>query len=144
MLFHLAACGDAVRDMHFMLQKEVVERLVAVPGDSDFSRISVMLQYRFHLEWLLDVPPESFDPAPKVDSAVVRLIPKAAAELDARDPGRLERVVQQAFSQRRKMLRNTLKGLLDEAAFAELGIDPTARAEDLAVADYVRIANSLG
>ena len=144
LLFHLAAYGDAVRDMHFMLQKEVVERLVAVPGDSDFSRISVMLQYRFHLEWLLDVPPESFDPAPKVDSAVVRLIPKAAAELDARDPGRLERVVQQAFSQRRKMLRNTLKGLLDEAAFAELGIDPTARAEDLAVADYVRIANSLG
>ena len=144
LLFHLAACGDAVRDMHFMLQKEVVERLVAVPGDSDFSRISVMLQYRFHLEWLLDVPPESFDPAPKVDSAVVRLIPKAAAELDARDPGRLERVVQQAFSQRRKMLRNTLKGLLDEAAFAELGIDPTARAEDLAVADYVRIANALG
>ena len=144
LLFHLAAYGDAVRDMHFMLQKEVVERLVAVPGDSDFSRISVMLQYRFHLEWLLDVPPESFDPAPKVDSAVVRLIPKAAADLDARDPGRLERVVQQAFSQRRKMLRNTLKGLLDEAAFAELGIDPTARAEDLAVADYVRIANSLG
>lgn len=144
LLFHLAAFGDAVRDMHFMLQKEVVERLVAVPGDSDFSRISVMLQYRFHLEWLLDVPPESFDPAPKVDSAVVRLIPKAAAELDARDPGRLERVVQQAFSQRRKMLRNTLKGLLDEAAFAELGIDPTARAEDLAVADYVRIANALG
>ena len=144
LLFHLAAYGDAVRDMHFMLQKEVVERLVAVPGDSDFSRISVMLQYRFHLEWLLDVPPESFDPAPKVDSAVVRLIPKAAAELDARDPGRLERVVQQAFSQRRKMLRNTLKGLLDEAAFAELGIDPTARAEDLAVADYVRIANALG
>ena len=144
LLFHLAAYGDAVRDMHFMLQKEVVERLVAVPGDSDFSRISVMLQYRFHLEWLLDVPPESFDPAPKVDSAVVRLIPKAVAELDARDPGRLERIVQQAFSQRRKMLRNTLKGLLDEAAFAELGIDPTARAEDLAVADYVRIANALG
>jgi 16S rRNA (adenine1518-N6/adenine1519-N6)-dimethyltransferase len=144
LLFHLAAYGDAVRDMHFMLQKEVVERLVAEPGDSDFSRISVMLQYRFHLEWLLDVPPESFDPAPKVDSAVVRLIPKAAAELDARDPARLERIVQQAFSQRRKMLRNTLKGILDEAAFAALGIDPTARAEDLAVADYVRIANAVG
>jgi 16S rRNA (adenine1518-N6/adenine1519-N6)-dimethyltransferase len=144
LLFHLAAYGDGVHDMHFMLQKEVVERLVAVPGDSDFSRISVMLQYRFHLEWLLDVPPESFDPAPKVDSAVVRLIPKADAELDARDPARLERIVQQAFSQRRKMLRNTLKGILDEAAFAELGIDPTARAEDLAVADYVRIANRPG
>jgi 16S rRNA (adenine1518-N6/adenine1519-N6)-dimethyltransferase len=144
LLFHLAAYGDAVCDMHFMLQKEVVERMVAVPGDSDFSRISVMLQYRFHLEWLLDVPPESFDPAPKVDSAVVRLIPKTFAELDARDPLRLERVVQQAFSQRRKMLRNTMKGILDEAAFAELGIDPTRRAEELAVADYVRIANRLG
>lgn len=129
--------------MHFMLQKEVVERMVAVPGDSEFSRISVMLQYRFHLEWLLDVPPESFDPAPKVQSAVVRLIPKAKEELNARDETVLSRVVTAAFSQRRKMLRNTLKGILDDAGFAALGITPTARAEDLAVDDYVRIANSL-
>ena len=144
LLFHLAAYADRVRDMHFMLQKEVVERMVAIPGESEFSRLSVMLQYRFHLEWLLDVPPESFDPAPKVQSAVVRLIPRAVDELAARSEATLARVVTAAFSQRRKMLRNTLKGILDDAGFAALGIDPTRRAEDLAVDDYVRIANSLG
>ncbi len=143
LLFHLADCVGVVRDMHFMLQKEVVERMVAEPGDADFGRLSVMLQYRFWLEWLIDVPPESFDPAPKVDSAVVRLIPKPASELAARDPARFARVVQQAFSQRRKMLRNTLKGTLDEAGFSALGIDPTRRAEDIPVADYVRLANYL-
>jgi len=143
LLFHLAEFAERVRDMHFMLQKEVVERMVAVPGDADFGRLSVMLQYRFHLEWLIDVPPESFDPAPKVDSAVVRLIPRAAAERTARHEATLERVVATAFSQRRKMLRNTLKGILDDAAFARLGIDAKVRAEDLTVDDYVRIANSL-
>ena len=143
LLFHLAEYVDIVRDMHFMLQKEVVERMVAVPGESDFSRISVMLQYRFHLEWLIDVPPESFDPPPKVQSAVVRLIPKDVSELNAKSQDKLSQVVQTAFSQRRKMLRNTLKGTLSDLGFAELGIDPTRRAEDLAVADYVRIANFL-
>ena len=143
LLFHLADYVGIVRDMHFMLQKEVVERMVAVPGESDFSRISVMLQYRFHLEWLINVPPESFDPPPKVQSAVVRLIPKDVSELNAKSQDKLSQVVQTAFSQRRKMLRNTLKGILSEAGFAELGIDPTRRAEDLAVADYVRIANFL-
>ena len=143
LMFHLADYVGIVRDMHFMLQKEVVERLVAVPGESDFSRISVMLQYRFHLEWLIDVPPESFDPPPKVQSAVVRLIPKDVSELNAKSQEKLSQVVQTAFSQRRKMLRNTLKGTLSDAGFAELGIDPTRRPEDIAVADYVRIANYL-
>ncbi len=143
LLFHLADYGDKVRDMHFMLQKEVVERMVAVPGDGDFGRLSVMLQYRFHLEWLLDVPPESFDPPPKVQSAVVRLIPKAVTELTAKNPERFARLVQTAFAQRRKMLRNTLKGVLNEADFAVLGIDPTLRPEDLAVEDYLSIANYL-
>jgi 16S rRNA (adenine1518-N6/adenine1519-N6)-dimethyltransferase len=143
LLFHLADYVGIVRDMHFMLQKEVVERLVALPGESDFSRISVMLQYRFHLEWLLDVPPASFDPPPKVQSAVVRLIPKGASELHAKSQEKLSQVVQTAFSQRRKMLRNTLKGTLGEAGFAELGIDPTLRPEDVPVADYVRMANYL-
>ena len=143
LLFHLASYVGIVRDMHFMLQKEVVERLVALPGESDFSRISVMLQYRFHLEWLIDVPPESFDPPPKVQSAVVRLIPKDASELTAKSQEKLAQVVQTAFAQRRKMLRNTLKGTLSDAGFAELGIDPTWRPEDVAVADYVRIANYL-
>lgn len=143
LLFHLAEYAGSVRDMHFMLQREVVERMVAVPGDSDFSRISVMLQYRFHIERLIDVSPESFDPPPKVESAVVRLIPKAISELDAKDPGKLAVVVQAAFSQRRKMLRNTLKGIMDDAGFGQLGIAPTRRAEEIGVADYVRIANSL-
>ena len=143
LLFHLAGYADQVYDMHFMLQREVVERMVAVPGDAECGRLSIMLQYRFHLEWLLDVPPESFDPPPKVQSAVVRLIPKPAAELRARDEELLARVVTAAFSQRRKMLRNTLKGLLDDSGFTTLAIDPTRRAEDLGVDDYVRIANFL-
>ena len=143
LLFHLADYAETVYDMHFMLQKEVVERMVAEPGDADFGRLSVMLQYRFWMEWLIDVPPESFDPAPKVDSAVVRLIPKPLSELQAKNPDKLGKVVLQAFSQRRKMLRNTLKGTLDDTGFAALGIDPTRRAEDIPVEDYVRIANYL-
>ncbi len=143
LLFHLASYVGIVHDMHFMLQKEVVERMVAVPGETDFSRISVMLQYRFHIEWLIDVPPESFDPPPKVQSAFVRLIPKNVSELNAKDPAKFAQVVQTAFSQRRKMLRNTLKSILSDAGFAELGIVPTCRAEDVTVEDYVRIANYL-
>lgn len=143
LLFHLASYGQQVRDMHFMLQKEVVERMVAEPGCADYGRLSVMLQYSFWLEWLIDVPPESFDPPPKVDSAVVRLIPKAAELLTAKDPERFASLVQAAFAQRRKMLRNNLKGILDDAGFAALGIAPTLRPEDLSVEDYVRIANYL-
>jgi len=143
LLFHLADYAEIVYDMHFMLQKEVVERMVALPGESDFGRMSVMLQYRFYLEWLIDVPPESFDPPPKVQSAVVRLIPKDVAELHAKSHTKLSHVVLAAFSQRRKMLRNTLKGTLDDAGFAALNIDPTRRPEDLSVDDYVRIANYL-
>ena len=143
LLFHLASYVGIVNDMHFMLQKEVVERMVAVPGETDFSRISVMLQYRFHIEWLIDVPPESFDPPPKVQSAFVRLIPKDVSELKAKNPAKFAQVVQTAFSQRRKMLRNTLKSILSDAGFAELGIVPTCRAEDVTVEDYVRIANYL-
>ncbi len=143
LLFHLADYAENVYDMHFMLQKEVVERMVAEPGDADFGRLSVMLQYRFWMEWLIDVPPESFDPAPKVDSAVVRLIPKPLSDLRAKSLDKLGKVVLQAFSQRRKMLRNTLKGTLDDTGFAALGIDPTRRAEDIPVEDYVRIANYL-
>ena len=143
LLFHLASYGQQVRDMHFMLQKEVVERMVAEPGCADYGRLSVMLQYRFWLEWLIDVPPESFDPPPKVDSAVVRLIPKPPGLMTAKDPERLSMLVQAAFAQRRKMLRNNLKGILDDAGFAALNIAPTLRPEDLQVEDYVRIANWL-
>lgn len=143
LLFRLADYANCVVDMHFMLQKEVVERMVAEPGDADFGRLSVMLQYRFWMEWLIDVPPESFDPPPKVESAVVRLIPKPASELKARNPDKLASVVLAAFAQRRKMLRNTLKGTLDDAGFVALGINPTLRPEDLPLEDYVRIANYL-
>ena len=143
LLFHLADYVDVLYDMHFMLQKEVVERMVAEPGNADFGRMSVMLQYRFYLEWLIDVPPESFDPPPKVQSAVVRLIPKPVSELNAKSQEKLSQVVLTAFSQRRKMLRNTMKGMLSDAGFAELGIAPTLRPEDVSVEDYVRIANYL-
>ncbi len=143
LLFHLASFADRVHDMHFMLQKEVVERMVAAPGTADFGRLSVMLQYRFVMEWLLDVPPEAFSPAPKVDSAVVRLIPRPSAELVARDEEKFSALVLAAFAQRRKMLRNNLKGILSDADFARLGVAPTARAETLSVDDYVSIANAL-
>lgn len=143
LLFHLAGFADHVADMHFMLQKEVVDRMAALPGTADYGRLSVMLQYRFHIDRLFDVPPECFDPAPKVDSAVVRLIPRPAAELTARDEAVLEKLVAAAFSQRRKMLRNTLRDHVAPELFERLGIAPTARAEELAVEDYVRIANAL-
>ncbi|WP_153109151.1 16S rRNA (adenine(1518)-N(6)/adenine(1519)-N(6))-dimethyltransferase RsmA [Propionivibrio limicola] len=143
LLFHLAAFAERVFDMHFMLQKEVVERMVAAPGTADFGRLSVMLQYRFVMDWLLDVPPESFDPAPKVDSAVVRLIPRPPAELQVADEALFSKLVAAAFAQRRKMLRNNLKGIVDDAMFEQVGIAPTARAEELSVDDYVRIANAL-
>ena len=143
LLFHLADYAEQVVDMHFMLQKEVVERIVAAPGTADYGRLTVMLQYRFVADWLLDVPPESFDPPPKVDSAVVRLIPRPAEQLTARDPERFATLVAAAFAQRRKMLRNNLKGVCDEAFLVAQGIAPTARAEELAVADYVRLANAL-
>jgi 16S rRNA (adenine1518-N6/adenine1519-N6)-dimethyltransferase len=143
LLFHLASFASHVRDMHFMLQKEVVERMVAEPGTSDFGRLSVMLQYRYVMDWLLDVPPESFEPAPKVDSAVVRLIPRPIEELTAKNEAKFAALVSAAFAQRRKMLRNNLKGILEDSMFDQLGIARTARAEELSVSDYLRIANAL-
>jgi 16S rRNA (adenine1518-N6/adenine1519-N6)-dimethyltransferase len=142
LLFHLARFADRVDDMHFMLQREVVERLVAEPDTAAYGRLSVTLQYRFVMDWLFDVPPEAFDPAPKVDSALVRLIPRPPGELAARDEARFAALVAAAFAQRRKMLRNTLKGIVDESLFSRLGIAPTARAETLFIADFVRLANA--
>ncbi len=143
LLFHLASFAGSVRDMHFMLQKEVVDRMVADPGTADFGRLSVMLQYRFHMERLFVVPPGAFNPAPKVDSAIVRLIPKPSAELTVRDEALLAKLVLSAFGQRRKMLRNNLREFVDEDGLAAVGIAPTARAEELGVADFVRLANTL-
>ena len=143
LLFHLADCADRIRDIHVMLQKEVVERMVAAPGDSDYSRLSVMLQYRFALEKLLDVPAAAFDPVPKVDSAVIRLTPLRPLPCVARNEAQFARVVATAFSQRRKTLRNSLRTLIAEPAFDALGIRPAARAQELAVAQFVALADHL-
>lgn len=144
LLFHFASCADRVTDMHFMLQDEVVERMVAAPSTPAYGRLSVMLQYRFHMEKLLDVPPDSFRPSPKVNSAVVRMIPMRPEEIVVRDEARFAQIVAAAFSQRRKTLRNTLKSILSDADFAALGIDPQLRAENLSVADFARIAERVG
>jgi 16S rRNA (adenine1518-N6/adenine1519-N6)-dimethyltransferase len=143
LLFHLASFAPRVRDMHFMLQKEVVDRMVADADEPEYGRLSVMLQYRFWMERLFIVPPGAFTPAPKVDSAIVRLIPKPADQIHVRDEALYAQVVAAAFSQRRKMLRNTLRDFIGEAELASLGIAPTARAEALAVDDYVRLVNHL-
>lgn len=142
-LFHLLDNVSHIIDMHFMLQKEVVERMVAAPSSAAYGRLSVMLQYRLQMEYLLTVPPEAFDPAPKVESAFVRAVPYAALPYPAKDEALFAKVVTAAFSQRRKTLRNTLKGLLDDAGFAALGIDPQLRAENIAPAEFVAIANYL-
>jgi len=143
LLFHLMDFSAQIRDMTFMLQKEVVERMVAEPSSADYGRLSIMLQRRFHLEWLLDVPPTAFNPPPKVDSAVVRLIPKTPAEIVPLDEALFARVVAAAFSQRRKTLKNTLGSLLKPEEFVVLGIDAGKRAENLAVADYEAITRHL-
>lgn len=143
LLFRLAEFAGRIRDIHVMLQKEVVERMAASPGDSAFSRLSVMLQYRFDMEILLDVPATSFDPAPKVESAVIRLTPLTPLPHPARNEAMFGSIVARAFSQRRKTLRNTLKGVLADADFARLDIDPSARAQELSVADFVRMADAV-
>lgn len=140
-LFRLFDAAAALRDIHVMLQAEVVERMVAAPGASDYGRLSVMLQYRFEMEKVLDVRPEAFDPAPKVESALVRMSPRIGDWRRAKDEKLLSETVALAFSQRRKTLRNTLGGALSAAEFEALGIDPQARAQTLAVEDFVRIAD---
>ena len=142
-LFHLLDNVGHIIDMHFMLQKEVVERMVAAPSTPEYGRLSVMLQYRLQMEYLITVPPEAFDPPPKVESAFVRAVPYENLPFVANDETVLAKVVTAAFGQRRKTLRNTLKGLLDDAGFAALGIDAQLRAENLAVEQFVAIANHL-
>jgi 16S rRNA (adenine1518-N6/adenine1519-N6)-dimethyltransferase len=141
LLFHLAGFAGCIRDIHVMLQKEIVQRMVAAPGDSNFSRLSVMVQYRFGVDFLMDVPPAAFYPAPKVDSAVIRLVPLHPLPHPATDEAAFGRVVAAAFSQRRKTLRNSLAALLRAADLAALGIAPSARAQELSVAQFVAIAN---
>jgi 16S rRNA (adenine1518-N6/adenine1519-N6)-dimethyltransferase len=140
-LFHLLGAATAVEDQHFMLQKEVVERIAAGPGGKDYGRMSVMLQWRYHVESLFDVPPEAFDPPPRVESAVVRLVPWPVPA--ALDPKGLEALVACAFSQRRKLLRHTLGRWLEARDFAG-SFDLQRRAEEVPVAEYVALAQQLG
>jgi 16S rRNA (adenine1518-N6/adenine1519-N6)-dimethyltransferase len=139
LLFRLAAFAPRLRDLHFMLQKEVVERMAAAPGGKDYGRLSVMLQWRYAIEPVLEVPPEAFDPPPRVDSAVVRMVPVEGVAVDA---ALLGEIVACAFSQRRKILRATLGRWL-EARGAAGGFDLQRRAEEVPVAEYLALARSL-
>lgn len=139
-LFHLLPFAPLIADQHFMLQKEVIDRMVARPSTSDYGRLSVMLQWRYEMKNFLAVPPEAFDPPPRVQSAVVRMIPRA--EPAVLKPELLEELVKVAFSQRRKILRHTLGRWLDERGFAG-EFDEQRRAEEVPVAEYVAIAQTL-
>lgn len=141
LLFHLTQIAAHVQDQHFMLQKEVVERMVAPPGSKTYGRLSVMLQWRYQMELMFIVPPTAFDPPPRVESAIVRMTP--IAQPFACEAKKLEKIVQQAFAQRRKVLRNSLAGLLTEKDLIDTDIDPQVRAEQVSVKQFVALANLL-
>ncbi|WP_020411512.1 16S rRNA (adenine(1518)-N(6)/adenine(1519)-N(6))-dimethyltransferase RsmA [Microbulbifer variabilis] len=141
LLFHLLSFKGKVRDMHFMLQKEVVDRLSATPGNKSFGRLSVMVQYHCRVQGLFPVPPQSFQPAPKVESAIVRLTPHEKLPFIAEDEKLLERIVNVAFQQRRKTLRNALKPLFPELDVNSFPVDASRRPETLGVEEFVRLAN---
>ena len=143
LLFHLLNYRDCIVDMHFMLQKEVVDRMAASPGSKSYGRLGIMLGCHFQIDALFDVDKEAFDPPPKVTSAVVRLAPLPAGTYAINDEERLSRLVATAFSQRRKIIRNSLSKVVDEAQLVDAGIDPGLRPEAISIADYVRLANTL-
>jgi len=140
-LFHALDHAAAITDMHFMLQKEVVDRMAAGPGSKVYGRLSVMLQAYCEVTPLFVVPPGAFRPPPKVDSAVVRMVPKDPLQIDVRDPKRLAAVVRAAFGQRRKTLRNALSSVCDTDMIEAAGIRPEARAEQVEVASFIALAN---
>lgn len=141
MLFHLTDIAPLVEDQHFMLQKEVVERMVAPPGSKTYGRLSVMLQWRYHMELMFIVPPTAFDPPPRVESAIVRMIPIAQPLVC--EAAKLEAVVMKAFSQRRKVIRNCLDGMFTENELVDAGIDPKTRPETVPLEQFVALANRL-
>lgn len=143
LMFHLFDYTDSISDMHFMLQKEVVNRLAAGPGSKAYGRLSVMAQYYCQVIPVLEVPPHAFKPAPKVDSAVVRLVPHAQKPFPVKNLRWLSRVTTDAFNQRRKTLRNGLSHLFNVEQLEALGIDPTLRAENITVEQFCRLANWL-
>ena len=141
LMFHLLETTDCIEDMHFMLQKEVVDRICAEPGGKQYGRLSVMMQYFCDTEWLFDVPPESFDPTPQVMSAIVRLAPHPKPPVQVNDFKLFSHLVTQAFSQRRKTIRNSLKKLVHPEHFDALGIDANLRAESVTLAEFAHLAN---
>jgi 16S rRNA (adenine1518-N6/adenine1519-N6)-dimethyltransferase len=141
-LFRMSAIADRLRDCVFMLQKEVVDRMVSAPATPDYGRLSVMLQYRFAMALVLRVPPGAFTPPPKVDSAVVRMAPLGADRARAQDEALFARIVGAAFEQRRKMLRGALRGIVTPQVFEAAGIDSTRRGETLSVAQFVALADA--
>ena len=143
LIFHLLRNAQLIKDMHFMLQKEVVERMAAGPGGGDWGRLSIMVQYHCRVEHLFNVGPGAFNPPPKVDSAIVRLVPYETLPFPAKDHRLLERVVREAFNQRRKTLRNTLKALMPAEAIEAAGVDGSKRPEQLDLAAFVRLADKL-
>lgn len=143
LLFHLLQYRDCILDMHFMLQKEVVDRMAAGPGSKAYGRLGIMLGCYLNIESLFDVPPEAFEPPPEVNSAVVRLDPLPTGTYDITDEAELSALVAKAFMQRRKTLRNALREKADAGDFEALGIDAGLRPEQLAIADYVRLSNHL-
>ena len=143
LLFHALQWSSLVTDMHFMLQQEVVDRMAAGPGGKTRGRLSVMCQYQCAVTPLFTVPPEAFRPAPRVHSTLVRLVPHARPPVQVRDPARFERLVAQAFSMRRKTLRNSLRGLLDAEQIAAAGVDPGLRPETLTLEQFAALCTQL-
>ena len=143
LLFHLLGVRSHIVDMHFMLQKEVVDRMAAGPGSKTYGRLSIMLGCHFQIDALFDVDRQAFEPPPDVTSAVVRLVPLPKGTYVINDEERLSRLVVQAFSQRRKTIRNSLRQVADEAMLKSAGIDLGLRPEAISIADYVRLANTL-
>ena len=143
LIFKLLENAAIIQDMHFMLQLEVVQRLAANPGSKNWGRLGIMAQYQCQVEHLFDVPPEAFNPPPKVQSAIVRLTPWQASPWPTCDEARLRKIVQAAFAQRRKTLRNNMKGLIDGDGLEALGIDPGVRAETLELTQFIGIVNAI-
>jgi 16S rRNA (adenine1518-N6/adenine1519-N6)-dimethyltransferase len=141
LLFHLLRFSEQIADMHFMLQKEVVDRICAAPDSKKYGRLSVMMQYYCEAESLFDVPPESFEPMPQVTSAIIRLTPHSQPPVKVASVAILNKIVTAAFSQRRKTLRNSLKNMITEAQMMELGINPTARAETLTLEEFAQLTH---
>lgn len=142
LMFHLLEQAACIRDMHFMLQKEVVDRLAARPNSKDYGRLSVMMQYFCQVESLFHVPPDAFSPPPKVDSAVVRLIPYTKPPVEVLNQADFEKIIATAFGHRRKTLHNNLKGLLTDEQIQSAGVEPDKRAETLDLKDFAKLANA--